>query len=394
MEPTATIPSAATALDLVIIAGPAEREAIVALTHRLDATIRVREPAAGDEDPHVIAISLDAAGAEAPALLERHARRAPSATIVALASRPTPDMIVRAMRAGANEVLSLPLDELTFGTVLAKIAAVRAMRQPSTTDVGHVTTVVAAKEGLGATSLVANLGVECGRTHPQQVALVDLDLRNGDLALLLNVDPPQSLVDLALGVESLDAVFVHGSLVRHPTGVVLLAASTERTREAPALTAAHIDHVLTLLQATHRVVLVDAPPPLSDTALAAARRADRVLVPTEPTVPCLRATWRLLEALGRAGIPDDAVEVVVTRYEADEAQIALDEIADALGRPIHHVVPREDDTACRAVNSGLPIASVRADGPLQHAIAALAATILPSDNAHPARTISAPWNTQ
>ncbi len=394
MEPTLDIPSAPPPLEIVLVATADEREALAAVLGRLDATIRLREEFAQGSVPQVVMISLDAAGLDSPGVVERHAQLAPTAMIIALATKPTPEMTVGAMRAGAAEVLSLPLDERTCGTVLAKIAAVRAMRQPSTTDPGQIIAVLAPKEGLGATTLVANLGFELGRIHPQRVALVDLDLRNGDLALLLNVDPPQSLADLALGVESLDAVFVHGSLVRHSSGVSLLAAATERTRESPDLTAAHIEHVLTLLHAAHRVVLVDAPPPHSETALAAALRADRVLVPTEATVPCLRATWRLLEVLARLGVPERALEVVVTRYEPDDAQIALDEIADALGRPVHHVVPREDDTASRALNSGLPVASVRADGPLQQGIAALAATMISSNNTHTAPSLSEPWSTQ
>jgi len=393
MEPTAAITSAATALDIEIVATAAEREVIVAVARQLDVKVRLRDAPSESEVPHVVVISLDAAGSQAHALLEQHARRAPSATILALATQPTPDMTVGAMRAGASEVLALPLEARVLGETLEKIAAVHALRRPSSAESGRIITVVAPKEGLGATTLVANLGIELGRIHPQQVALVDLDLRNGDLALLLNVDPPQSLADLALGVESLDAVFVHGSMVRHASGLSLLAAATERTRESSDLTAAHVEHVLALLRAAHDVTLIDAPPPLSEAALAAAVRADRVLVPTEPTVPCLRATWRLLEALGRHGVPEQALEVIVTRYERDDAQIAVDEIAEALGRPVHHVVPREDDTACRAINSGLPIANVRADGPLQHAIAALAATMVSSDNAYPAQAASASWNT-
>jgi pilus assembly protein CpaE len=328
--------------------------------------------------PHVVLVPIDTDSTHALAVLQRLAWHAPGATLVALSARRGPETVLRAMRAGAGEVLTYPLDVSALCTTMEKVVALRHVTQPAAAS-GTVWTTVAPKEGVGATTLVANLGLQLQTAHDRRVVLIDLDLRNGDLALLLNVEPLQSLADLAVGADRLDAMFLHGALARHPSGLSLLASATARGRDAGGLTAAHVGHVLDLLRATHHAILIDAPPPLSDAALAAATLADHVLVPTEATVPCLRATWRMLENLAGHGVPPGCIDVVVTRYAGGEAHLTLDEIAEALGHPVRHVVPREDDTAALAVNSGLPIAEVRQDGPLQLAIADLASLMMHVD---------------
>jgi pilus assembly protein CpaE len=378
------------ALSVLVLGEVAEVEVIEprlragAGPHRLAlATADLREgpDRARASTPHVALVCLDGDMARALTAVQRLSWEAPSATLVALTADRRSETVLRAMRAGATEVLHLPLDEPTVAEALDKLAAVRALAD-ATAPRGTVWTVVAPKEGIGATTMLANLGLALRTTHGRDVVLVDLDFRNADLALLLNVDPAQSLDDLAAGFERLDPVFLHGLLTRHASGLLLLAAAATRGRTATSVSAAHTRVVLEHLRASHPLVIVDAPPPLSDAVLAAAAEADRVLLPTEATVPCLRAAWRTVEVLQAHGIAADAIDVVVTRHVASDARLTLEEIAEALGRPVRHVLPREDETACLALNSGLSIAEVRADGPLQRAIAALAQSMIETTTDH------------
>lgn len=337
------------------------------------ATLADATTVARQTPPHLVLVPIDDEPAVALTAIRRLAWEVPAATIVALTARVPSDTALRAMRAGAGEILGLPLDATALAALVDKLLALRALATAAPSGHGVVWTVLAPKEGIGATTLVANLGLDLRRTHGRDVVLVDFDFRNADLAVALNLDAGPSLDDLARGFEHLDEVFLHGTLARHGSGLLVLAASAGRTREGAGLRAAQVAGVLDLLRARHEIVIVDAPPPVSDAVLAAVACSTRVLLPTEATVPCLRATWRTLEALAAYADPTPAVDVIVTRHAAgDEARLTLDEIGDALGRPVRHVLPREDETADLALNSGLPIAEVRGDGPLRHAIARLA----------------------
>jgi pilus assembly protein CpaE len=321
----------------------------------------------------VLLPATPARGLEAIATL---ARTVPSATVVALAGDPGAATALAALRAGAAECLRLPAERAALAALVRKAAAIHRLARPPGAPAGELWTVVAPKEGVGATTLVANLGLELRTAGGRDVVLVDLDLRCADLALVLNVDPSPALLDLARGRARLDPVFVHGSLARHPSGLLLLAATAPLAAErAAAPTGAEMRAVLDVLRASHELVIVDAPPPLSEPVRAAVACSDRVIVPTEITVACLRAAWRTLEALAVHDLRPPRLDVVAARYAGDRAGITLAEAADALRVPVVHALPQDDDVACRALNGGLPLAAVAADAPLTRAIAALARTL-------------------
>ena len=217
--------------------------------------------------------------------------------------------------------------------------------------------------------MVANLGVEL-RNAGRDVVLVDFDLRNGDLALVLNVTPPYSLLDVAASVERLDPIFVQGTLVRHHTGLYLLAAPPHGGELQMA--AEHVGAVLSLLRATHDYVIVDAPPPLSSVVRAALTHADRILLPTELTVPCLRAAWRTIELLSTLDCRPRHFDVIASKHCPRARDISLAEARSTLKVPLTASLPRDDETAYGAVNKGLSLAEVNAASPLRRAIAALA----------------------
>ncbi len=282
-----------------------------------------------------------------------------------------PESALRALDAGAGEFLRLPAAPAALARVLDKVAALKRLAAAPGRRRGELWTVVGAKEGVGATTLVANLGVELCMTLGRSVVLVDLDLDRAELALVLNLSPPASLSQIAGDAQRLDPVFLEAALARHPSGPYVLAAPLDRAPVAPSVPPPALVAILDLLRARHDVVIVDAPPPLGEMVSAALRTSDRVLLPTELTVPCLRAAWRTIERLVPLGIPPVPLEVIASRYSARNASLPLAEARRTLKVPFTHVLPR-DDAADAAVNRGLPLADIDQASPLRKAIVTLA----------------------
>ncbi len=320
-------------------------------------------------EPDAVLVIVDDDADRALAMIAAMSHDTPATPILALSRDARPESCIRALRVGAAELVGLPLVADELALALAKIAEVRRLARAKADSAGEIWTVASPKEGVGATTLVANLGLELRRAG-RDVVLVDFDLRNGELALVLNLTPPYSLADIAASADRLDPIFLQGALVRHDTGLYLLAAPPQGDVEL-AMRADDVAAVLALLRATHDYVIVDAPPSTSSVLRAALTQADRIILPTELTVPGLRAAWRTIELLSTLDCHPRHFDVVATKHSASALDISLAEARSTLKVPLTATLPRDDETAYGALNKGVALADVNPASPLRKAIVAL-----------------------
>lgn len=327
---------------------------------------------AKETSPDVIAIVMDGDARAGLALMEELNAALPSSYIFAISHDDSDENIIKAMRAGATEFLSLPLDRTQVLKALIKVTALRRLAHPSGKP-GQIWTVYAPKGGAGATMLAANLACEVQASGGKSVCLVDLDFQSSDVALFLNVNPVYTMMDIALNFRRLDSVFLQGTLSRHPSGAYILAAPPHGT-ETPHIPVEQVAGVLDLLKTMYDVVIIDTPRALSEETLAAFSAASRVLVVLELTLPFLRGYRRTLDVLDGLSVPSDRVDVVISKYGAKSA-VPIEEAKKNLGLTTTYLLPRDDDTALQAVNKGVPLSEVRPASPLRKAIADLAQTL-------------------
>jgi len=329
--------------------------------------------------PDVVMIVMDDDTQNAVTLMEEINRALPATQIFALSRYDTTENIVKTMRAGATEFLSLPLDPAQILKAMIKATALRRLDQPAAAT-GRIWTVYSPKGGAGTTTLAANLAVELSSRLGKSACLVDLDYQSGDLALALNLNPVYSMVDITLNFRRLDSVFLQGTLTRHPSGIYLLAAPPYGSVDTAAIPAEHIRTVLDLLKTMYDVVIVDTARTLSDETVAALWSATRVLLLIERSLPFLRGYRRTVDMLDAIGVSRERVDVVVSKNTASRAAIPLDKAKKSLDLSVTHTLPRDDETALAALNRGVSLAEVRRSSPLRRAIAELATTLLDGAN--------------
>jgi len=105
--------------------------------------------------------------------------------LFALVQERSPVLMRRILRAGADELLFLPLDIGDATRALLKISETRRKAERQTG--GIVISLVSTVGGVGVTSLTANLGLALRYALNKRVAVVDLDLQTGGLAVFLNL---------------------------------------------------------------------------------------------------------------------------------------------------------------------------------------------------------------
>jgi hypothetical protein len=135
------------------------------------------------------------------------------------------------MSAGVRDVLPRDFDETELREAVKRAASqVRpdsTAAEESVTHRGHIVTIFSSKGGSGKSLVASNLAVLLARETKQEVALVDLDLGSGDLAIMFQIMPSWTIHDAAQKGEALDIEALTGYMTKHSSGVDLLAAPPE-----------------------------------------------------------------------------------------------------------------------------------------------------------------------
>jgi pilus assembly protein CpaE len=290
--------------------------------------------------------------AAAVASIERLRAATPALSIFMVALEASPDAILQAMRAGANEFLTWPLVETSFHEAIARAAA---RRDSSPTGQPRATTAVffGAKGGAGTTTIAVNSAVELARLSKRPTIIVDLKAGLGEVTLFLGVRSRYSLLDAIDNLHRLDGEFLKELVIKHKSGLEILAGSDHFDRPGTADTSG-IEEVFRLLARQYVHVVVDAGSQLTPCATAVLYAADTIYLVPNPDVPSVRNAQRLLDRIAQLGACGERVRVLLNRA-AEPYPIAPDQIESALGRPIEHMFPSDYRTVSAALNSGVPL---------------------------------------
>jgi pilus assembly protein CpaE len=303
--------------------------------------------------PDVVIVDARGDGSSAMANIERLRAAHAGAGIFAVALVADPDAILQSMRAGANEFFTWPPPEESFHGAIRRTAARRetahGARPPATTLV-----FFGAKGGAGTTTIAVNCGVELARLSKRSTVIVDLKAGLGEVSLFLGVRPRFSILDAIDNLHRLDREFLKELVVKHKSGLEILAGSDHFDRPGAA-DAGAIEELLRLLARQYECILVDAGSQINSCTVAALYTADQMFLVANPDVPSVRNAQRLLDRVRQLGACGERVRVLLNRA-AEPYPIPPKQIEGALGHPIHHTFPSDYKTVSAALNSGVPLA--------------------------------------
>ena len=316
----------------------------------------------------VILIDLDSDPEYALELVESLCANG-SATVMVFSSKPDPDLLVRCMRAGAREFLTPPFVHSTMAEALVRATARRsATRLPRKTG-GRLLVFLGAKGGAGVTTLACNFAVSLAQESGQSTLLIDLDLPLGDAALNLGIVTEYSTVNALQDADRLDAAFLNKLLIKHSSGVSVLAAPGKfpqfhATNEA-------IDKLITVARQDFDNVVVDVGARLDLTDSVLFRDAFTIYLVTQAGIPELRNSNRLISQFFSSGGPK--LEIVINRYEPRAMGVSDETISKALTRAPNWKIPNEYSAVRQMQNTATPLAL--GDSPVSRLIRQMATSI-------------------
>jgi len=309
--------------------------------------------------PQLLVLELDATDPdETFARIRAVQQSSPSTEIFLTSVRMDPQLLLEVLRAGVKEFLTQPLrpDEVQqafqrFRERHSESGAVDTRRS------GKVISVVGGKSGVGATTVAASLAAAL-RGNGAAVAIVDLNLRGGDIPAFFDVNPIRSLRDLDLDLSRLDHAFLSDILTKHASGIELLPLG-DSDLSGGQVSSECADRVLKMLRTMFDFVIIDCGHNIDMATYAALSLSTHVLLVTALTVPVVRRTKRLLDALRgeeASGLDPSVISLVVNRY-LDRDELILTEARKVLGLKPQWLLPQDFEAAADALNGGQPVVS-------------------------------------
>jgi pilus assembly protein CpaE len=314
----------------------------------------------------------------------------PDVSVLLVRRQESGELIRQALKVGVKDVLSSASDENAVRAAAARaIEIARTLRGRlgggAPTDPGggrapgRVVTVFSSKGGCGKTFLSTNLAVALSR-NGAEVALVDLDLHFGDVAIMLHLFPSHTIYDAAQS-PGLDALTLKSFLTRHDSGIWTLVAPTEPTI-ADTINPATIASILKLLRSAFDYVVIDTPPAFSEPVLGAFDESDWLVMLATLDVPSVKNLKLTLQTMELLHFPKNRVRVVVNRADS-KVGLRLADVEKLLSSSVDATIPSSRSVPL-SVNKGSPIMLEEPKGPVAESVRRIAALV--AESQEPSRT--------
>lgn len=262
-----------------------------------------------------------------------------------------PEHIVEIMKAGATEFFLWPVSLQRFHEAVEKVC--RISNDPGAASNGKLYSFIGSKGGLGTTVLAVNTAVALARGGRKGAVLLDMGLQAGDSAVLLDIVPKTTILDLSKNIHRLDAGLFKKGVSRHATGVELLAAPAD-PGESETILPAHVKKIVELTKDLYETVVVDCPSMSLDAcSVEVFLLSDKVFIVSDLSITSIRNALRLSKTLQKLGVRSNNLEILINRFV--KGKINLPEIEKSMNKSIYWLFPNDFADIVSSINRGVPL---------------------------------------
>lgn len=310
----------------------------------------------------------------------RTIREATSAPIILVAPRSTAALIEEAVKNNVSDLILLPqlADNLAFTVKKAHAvgAAVNTAGPEArrSSERSRVITLFSPKGGTGKTTLAANMGAMFAKRLGKRTLLIDLDLQFGDAAIVLGIEPKQTILDLVMSHGELDPDKVGGFVTHHESGLHLLPAPL-RPEDAELINDERLASLLAAAKQAYDVVIIDTPPNFNSTVLTALDRTDDLLIVASLDIAALKNVKVCTQTLQMLHFPLERSHILLNRART-KVGLKQGEMERVLGRKVRFEIP-SNRAVPMAVNRGVPVVMTDPKSDVSRALRDVCLTLTP-----------------
>ena len=342
-----------------------------------------------DVKPDVLLMDINMPDMDGIAATEIIRKMVPFTQIVILSIQNDPNYMRRAMLAGARDFLTKPptIDELNSAIRRAgSMAREERAKVPQGSGVqsartggahpsgisrvgGRVITFYSPKGGSGCTTLATNLAV-CLNNEETSVLIVDANLQFGDVAVFLNEQGKNSILDLAPRADELDPDIINSVTIRHSQSGVRILAAPMKPEQSDSVTGEQFSKVIRYLREVYSYVIVDTESSLTNITATVIDNSDLLILLTTQDIPSIKNSRLFLDEIDALGFDRKRIIFVMNKFDK-RIGITAEKVSENLKQEITSIIPYEERVIV-SVNRGIPFILVDKSRPLSHAILSLA----------------------
>jgi pilus assembly protein CpaE len=257
------------------------------------------------------------------------------------------------------------IDDEETREALAKLLAERAPEtleralgsrsKPEAAPRGRLLTVLGARGGVGATTFAVNVAWLLAHDAPRKVALVDLDLRFGTVALSLDLEPTHGLREVLESPDRIDSLFVSSAMARESETLSVLSAEEppgDRLKIEPAA----FDALAGDLRGNFDWIVVDAARGSAVPEERLLAQSDKIVLVSDLSLAGMRDAVRLAGWIRSVAARAEFLVVVNKQGAHAKAEVPRADFERGVEAKIAQLLPYDPKVAGAASNAGRPIA--------------------------------------
>ncbi|WP_274629526.1 AAA family ATPase [Arvimicrobium flavum] len=330
-----------------------------------------------DAECGALIIDLDASKLEHIEALQRLVRRLEGRTPIVVVTQEFNAAAVRILV--QLQIADFLIKPLTTADLVR--SCLRALQGPGRDEnrESEISTFMPAAGGVGTTTLALQTAFQLHNSVSRgaSTCVVDLNFQQGVCAEYLDLEPRFDITEIENQPERLDRQLLDVMLSKHESGLCVLAAPT-RPSDMRTFNTDVVVRMLDLVSAYFDNVVIDMPRtwfPWTETVLLG---SNRLYIVAEMTVPCLRHTQRLIQAIYETVGKEVKPNVIVNRFEQKmfENGIKQADVQAILGEHFVGGISNNYKLVREAVDRGVPLQKI---DPNANVIADLKKIILPEE---------------
>jgi len=336
--------------------------------------------------PDVVIMDINMPDMDGLVATEAIRKRLPYIQIIILSVQYDSSYMRRAMLAGARDFLSKPpmIDELTNAIRQAGKLAIEEKRKAQVNFatleaasssaagqriLGKIIVVYSPKGGTGCTTIATNVALGL-QSESTRTALIDASLQFGDVAVFLNEQGRNTILDLTPRADELDPDIIEEVMIKHPASQLDILAAPPRPEFADDVNSDDFSKVVRYLQRLYSYIVIDTTSYLSDVTQVCLDIANVIILVATQDIPSIKSTNLFLGLSDASGINRKRILFVINRFDK-RISISAERIGESLKQPVEAIIPFEDRIVTSSINRGTPFITENKTLPISRSIFAV-----------------------
>ncbi|NTU88638.1 MAG: AAA family ATPase [Actinobacteria bacterium] len=216
---------------------------------------------------------------------------------------------------------------------------------------GKIISFFSTKGGVGTTFLAVNFAVLLRNETQKRVALVDLNLNYGNVALALNLPVRNSINDVVNEIRNIDGDLIESFMVTHESGLKVLASNPD-PQLGDFVNGDHIQVILSTLQESFDYIVLDLPSDFLEVIRPVFALTNTLFMVTTPDILALSNVKSALILLREMNFPAARVRLALNRLS--RSSMSKSRVERTLDMPVSFTIPEDASGVYASLNIGSP----------------------------------------